>query len=284
MGLSEDLTRQPPVEPFLVMVVAGRPPGDALPSIVFWAAAFGIGATVRRFRTSAEAAVASARKLERRRDADVRDALAAERSRIARELHDVVAHSLSVMVVQASVEARLRGDQDPALAATLATIEDAGRAALDDLRRLLGLLRAEAAGTGSLEPLPTLADLDAAVGRLRAAGLEVTLTVVGEDRSLPPGVTLSAYRIAQEAMTNAMKHAPGSAVRVEIRYDAGTVTVTVDDDGPQPGRPTPDRLPGGHGLIGMRERVRLYSGTFEAGPRPHGGYGVRALLPARAEA
>lgn len=317
VGLSEDLTRQPPFEPFLVMVVAffalglhadgrgrtfgalgaggallaaemltvaaGRPLGEVVPSLLFWAAAFTLGAVMRRLRTHATFAEDSMREVERRRDEDVRAALSAERGRIARELHDVVAHSLSVMVVQASVEARLRREQDPHLGATLGTIEATGRAALDDLRRMLGLLRAAPGDADLREPMPTLIDLDAAVARLRAAGHDVTLSVRGDVASLPPGVGLSAYRIAQEALTNAVKHAPGSSVRVEIRYDGSTVVVAVEDDGPQAGTPAPGDLPGGHGLLGMRERVRLYAGTLETGPRSEGGFGVRALLPARTE-
>lgn len=318
LGLSEDRATQPPFEPFLVLVVgffalgvhaerrsfvagaaiaggtlvaaeaamlaAGRPLGEIVPSLLFWSAAAAVGRVVRRFQTSARTAETTAHDLAARRESDVREAVAAERARIARELHDVVAHSLSVMVVQASVEARLQPDSG--VAATLRTIEETGRSAMDDLRRLLGLLRAEPGAPAlSLEPMPTLGDLATTVERLRSGGHDVTLTVTGDVSDLPPGVGLSAYRIAQEALTNAVKHAPGSAVRLEVGYGVDGVRVTVENDGPHSPVPTGHApLPGGHGLLGMRERVLLYSGTFEAGPRDGGGFGVRAMLPLRPEA
>jgi signal transduction histidine kinase len=317
LGLSEDLTRQPPFEPFLVMVVAffalglhgegrprvfgaalagsalvaaqtsmilaGRPLGEALPSLLFWACAAAVGAVVGRYHHAARSAARAAEDLSRRREADVDEAVGAERARIARELHDVVAHGLSVIVIQASVEARLHRERDPAVAETLGTIEAAGRSALEDLRRLLGLLRAQPNEASALAPLPTVADLDATVARLRSGGHDVSLTVTGDPRDLPPGVGLSAYRIAQEALTNAVKHAPGSQVRVQVGYDDDGVVVSVEDDGPHVGTPASGGLSGGHGLLGMRERVRLYSGRLEAGPVEAGGFAVRALLPTRAE-
>lgn len=317
LGLSEDLTQQPPFEPFLVMVVAffalglhadgrarlvgggvagaalltaavtmvlaGRPVGEALPSLIFWTAAGVVGGVVRRFRTAADTAQQTAAEVARRRDADLEAAVADERARIARELHDVVAHALSVIVVQASVEARLHGDKDSSAARTLGTIEATGRSALEDLRRLLGLLRAQPGEATELAPLPTLADLETTIDRLRAAGHDVSLELAGEVRELPAGVGLSAYRIAQEGITNAVKHAPGSPVRVRVRYDADVIVVSVEDDGPRDRAATPRPLPGGHGLLGMRERVRLYSGRLDAGPAESGGFRVRALLPTRTE-
>jgi signal transduction histidine kinase len=317
LGLSEDLTRQPPFEPFLVMVVAffalglhadgrarllgagvagaalvaaaatmvlaGRPIGEALPSLIFWTAAGVLGGVVRRFRTAAATAHQAAAEVARRRDADLQEAVADERARIARELHDVVAHALSVIVIQASVEGRLHRQKDSSAAQTLGTIESTGRSALEDLRRLLGLLRAQPTEATDLAPLPTLADLETTTDRLRAAGHDVSLELAGDVRELPAGVGLSAYRIAQEAITNAVKHAPGSPVRVQVRYDADGVVVSVEDDGPRDRDAAPHTLPGGHGLLGMRERVRLYSGRLDAGPAESGGFRVRALLPIRTE-
>ncbi|MDQ4052289.1 MAG: histidine kinase [Actinomycetota bacterium] len=312
-----DPTQQPAVEPFLVLLVGifalgrhaegwplavgaglsavlllgaelatvagGRPALDALPTLLFWAAAGALGHLLRRRHREAVQAREQAQRAEADRDAHARQAATQERTRIARELHDVVAHSLSVIVIQASVEARLLGGEDDGSSArTLRTIEETGREALGELRRLLGLLRMDEEPDEALQPMPALHDLDALVQQLRRTGVDVELEVTGEQRSLPPGVDLSAYRIAQEALTNAFRHAPGSSVRVRIGYLDHAVTVAIEDDG------TRDETSsvlggGGHGLVGMRERVRLYGGRLEAGPRQHGGFGVRALIPTVSE-
>jgi signal transduction histidine kinase len=317
MMLSVDLTQQPAVEPFLVMLVAlfslgrhaegrplaigaglsavlllgaevatvaaGRPALDALPTLLFWAVAGGLGHLLRRRHRETRQARDEAHRAKVERDAHAQRAAAEERTRIARELHDVVAHSLSVMVIQASVEARLLGVDDHSSAArTLRTIEETGREALGELRRLLGLLRMDGEPDGALQPMPALHDLDSLVQQLRKSGVDVALEMTGEQRSLPPGVDLSAYRIAQEALTNAFRHAPGSAVRVHIGYLDDAVTVAVEDDGPR-GETLSALSGGGHGLVGMRERVRLYGGRLETGPRQHGGFGVRALIPTAPE-
>jgi signal transduction histidine kinase len=197
-----------------------------------------------------------------------------ERARIARELHDVIAHSVSVMVVQAgAARTQLTGDAVPVREALLA-IERSGRQALEEMRRLLGMLRQDQHDT-ELLPQPGLASVHSLLDQVRATGLAVELTVDGAPLPLPPGVDLSAYRILQEALTNTVKHAQASAARVRLAYRANRVDLEIEDDG------TGSQAGGGdgHGLVGMRERVELYGGAFAAGPRTGGGYRVRASLP-----
>jgi signal transduction histidine kinase len=223
------------------------------------------GARTRTLR----AAEARAREL----DLERREAVAAERARIARELHDVVAHSMSVMTVQAgAAEEMLK--LDPARAVEpVRAVQEAGRQALVEMKRLVGVLREGDEEIG-LAPQPGLADVERLVGQVRDAGLRVELRVEGEPRSLPLGVDLSAYRVIQEALTNALKHAGGAPAVVTIRYGASDLQVEVADEG------RAARLgEGGHGLVGMRERVGVFGGTFDAGPRESGGFAVRVLLP-----
>jgi signal transduction histidine kinase len=198
-------------------------------------------------------------------------AAAEERARIARELHDVVGHALSVIAVQAGVERRLQA-QAGTPSETLATVERTAREALTEMRRLVGLLRA--GDEVPLAPQPRLAELDRLVEQVRAAGLDVAVHRVGEPRALAPGIELSAYRIVQEALTNAVKHAGPARVHVLVRYEPDAVALEVVDDGrgPQPGA-------SGHGLAGMRERVGVLGGEMDAGPRNGGGYAVRVRLP-----
>ena len=200
-------------------------------------------------------------------------AVAHERATIARELHDVIAHSVSVMTVQAGA-ARLLLDEDPPRAReSLIAVEETGRQALAEMRRLLGILRGDEHET-RLAPQPGIADLDALVEHVRAAGLPVDVVVEGEPKRLPPGIDLAAYRVVQEALTNALKHAGAARAQVSIRYGVTALELAVTNNGQvrENGR-------GGHGLVGMRERVTLYGGKFEAGPRRGGGYAVRASLP-----
>ena len=201
------------------------------------------------------------------------EAVAGERATIARELHDVIAHSVSVMTVQAGA-ARLLLDEDRARARdSLVAIEETGRQALGEMRRLLGILRGSEHET-RLAPQPGVADLDALVEHVRAAGLPVEVVVDGEPRTLPPGVDLAAYRVIQEALTNALKHAGAAHAQVAIRYGARALELAVTNNGRvrRNGR-------AGHGLVGMRERVALYGGELEAGPQREGGYAVRVSLP-----
>jgi signal transduction histidine kinase len=219
------------------------------------------------------------RRIVRDRELATREAVAAERAAIARELHDVVAHHMSVMVVQAGA-ARAVGESDPAAASeALREIEASGRTGLAEMRRLLGILKAE--GDDGRTPQPGLADLGELLDSMAATGLAVEVVVEGSPRPLPPGVDLSAYRIVQEALTNALRHAGGASAHMVVRYEPGALELEIADDGP--GRP--DGPPtGGHGLIGMRERAQLFGGEFDAGLRPGGGFLVRARLPFEAPA
>ena len=206
------------------------------------------------------------------------EAVASERATIARELHDVIAHSVSVMTVQAGA-ARLLLDEEPLRAReSLIAVEETGRQALGEMRRLLGILRGDEHET-HLAPQPGIADIDALVEHVRAAGLPVDVVVDGEPKPLSPGVDLAAYRVVQEALTNALKHAGAARARVSIRYGTSALELAVANDGRARGNGR-----SGHGLVGMRERVALYGGEFEAGPRDGGGYVVRASLPLDAAA
>jgi signal transduction histidine kinase len=220
------------------------------------------------------------RRVIRDRELAAREAVTVGRAAIARELHDVVAHHMSVMVVQAGA-ARTVVDADPAAAAeALRQIEASGRTGLAEMRRLLEILKTS---DGNVErtPQPGLEHLDELLEGMRATGLPVEAVVEGEPRRLPPGVDLSAYRIVQEALTNALRHAGGASARVLLRYGRHALEVEVIDDGHGP---TENAGPTGHGLIGMRERVQLFGGELEAGPRPGGGFVVRARLPSDAPA
>ena len=212
--------------------------------------------------------------LEREQEETARLAIAEERARIARELHDVVAHSVSVMVVQAGAERLALGPGHESTRETLVSIEKTGRQALGEMRRLLGMLRKEDEEL-ALAPLPSLDHLDSLVAHVREAGLPVELQVEGVRQTLPAGVDISAYRIVQEALTNALRHAGPARARVIVRYGEAEVEVEVADDGRGP-----HEVNGaGHGLVGMRERVALYGGELKTGLREGGGYAVRARLP-----
>ncbi|MFN2562892.1 MAG: sensor histidine kinase [Jatrophihabitans sp.] len=215
-----------------------------------------------------------ARFLEHDRDQQARAAVADERARIARELHDVVAHSVSLMVVQAgSTRHTLPPGAPGDVAEALGVIESSGRQALVELRRLLGILRTEQ--SPELGPAPGMAEVETLVDQVRLAGLAVRLTVEGERRPLPAGLDLSAYRIVQEALTNSIKHGHPSATDLTVRYRPQALELEVTDDGGPTG-PPPDGT--GHGLVGMRERVLLYGGTLEAG-FCGSGFRVLASLP-----
>lgn len=208
-----------------------------------------------------------------------------ERARIARELHDLVAHSMSIVAVQAGVGHHLI-DRDPERAReALATIETTSRQALDEMRRMLGVLRTDAAPTPvALEPQPGPADIESLVEEARAGGTEVTLRVDGDPSAVPSGVSLSVHRIVQEALTNVRKHAGPATVTVDLRYATDQVTVTVDDDGRGMSTFAASRAGvaargGGYGLVGMRERATAVGGELHVGPRPGGGFRVQARLP-----
>ncbi|MFC7914242.1 sensor histidine kinase [Streptomyces sp. NPDC057386] len=210
-----------------------------------------------------------------------RRTLLEERTTIARELHDVVAHHMSVVAIQAEA-APYRVDNPPEeLTKAFATIRENAVAALTELRRVLGVVRAEDYEAPDA-PQPTLADLDALLANVREAGLPVEKTVTGAVRELPQGVELSAYRIVQEALSNTLRHAPGASARVEIGYVLGGLGLRVVNT-PPPAAAPPASAPSGagHGLTGMRERVTMLDGEMTAGPTPDGGYEVSVFLPAR---
>lgn len=216
-------------------------------------------------------------RLERERETRERAAVAEERRRIARELHDVISHSVTLMTVQAGAARVLLAEEPERAREPIVSVEETGRQALADIRRLLGILHPQE-GALALAPQPGLAHLDALLGQTRDAGLPVELTVEGERHAIPPGVDLAAYRIVQEALTNTRRHADPGRAFVALRYRPEALELAVTNDG----RVRPHGADGGHGLVGMRERTALYGGDLEAGPRPEGGYEVRARLPLEA--
>jgi signal transduction histidine kinase len=248
--------------------------GDALfiGGILF--AVWGAAMVVRSRQELARALAARTVELEHEREENAKLAVAEERARIARELHDVVAHNLAMMIMQAGGERRVIGDERPETSAVLETIEDTGRAAMAEMRRLLGMLRS-ADDELALAPQPSLRYLDDLVVQVREAGMPVDLRIEGEPRPIAPGIDLSAYRIVQEALTNALKHAGPARARVTVRYGKHELDIEIADDGAGGA----NGGPGGHGLVGMRERVALFGGNLAAGQRLDGGYAVRARLP-----
>ena len=256
---------------------AGASDQNTVPSVFFSAVAWLAGRSMRRRQQLIEMLDDRARRLEHEREARIRTTVAEERSRIARELHDIVAHSVSVMVVQAQAGPRLVGDPEQAVGAFEA-IETSGREALVELRRLLGILRT-ADDDLAIGPQPGLRSLTGLVEQLREAGMAVDLRIEGEMEALTPGVDLAAYRIVQEALTNALRHGGHADARVTVRYHPNGVELEIDDDGAGVPAAGNSANGSGHGLIGMRERAALYGGRFDAGPRPEGGFAVRATLP-----
>jgi signal transduction histidine kinase len=244
-----------------------------LPTVMF-GGAWLAGRLVRERQLYAQAFAERAGALERERDVNARVAAAEERVRLARELHDAVGHSVSVMVVQAGAERLALGEERPATREALLAIERTGREALAEMSRLLGLLRKEGEGL-ALAPRPSLAQVGALVATVRDAGVAVDLRVEGEQIDLPPGVDVSVYRVVQEALTNVVKHAGPARACVVVRYGDWAVEVEVSDDGSQS---VNGKAPG-YGLAGMRERVELHGGTLEAGKRSEGGFRVKARLP-----
>jgi signal transduction histidine kinase len=248
------------------------------------AGAWLLGDRARVQRALAAEAQERAVRLEREREGEARRAVAAERARIARELHDVVAHHVSVMVVQAEA-GPVAVEHDPARAAgVFEAIAATGRQALVEMRRLLGMLRGEEEPTPRLAPQPGLAEVPSLVEQVGRAGLRVELVVEGTEAALPPGIDLSAYRIIQEALTNAVKHGGSGRARVLVRYGPDDLRLQIRDEGrPAGGNGAPvERRPDaaqGRGLLGMRERVALFGGELHVGPGPDGGFSVDARLP-----
>jgi signal transduction histidine kinase len=249
---------------------SGTRPGAWLAFAIAWL----VGRDLRRRRQRVADLEDRAAQLEREREEQAQLAVAEERGRIARELHDVIAHAVSVIVVQAQAGPHLVHDPQRVLDVFRA-IESSGRDALVELRRLLGILRSDDEQL-AIGPQPGLGSLQSLVEQVRASGLPVELRIEGEPVQLPAGIDLSAFRIVQEALTNVVKHAGDAAAEVVIRYEMRALELDVVDDG----RGRAMNLNGsGHGLIGMRERVALYGGTLTTGTRDSGGYAVRARLP-----
>lgn len=257
-------------------LLASRDVGGALLiAILVTAAGLVVGGALGVLRFESEAFIERTSELERERDALARVAVVEERRRIARELHDVIGHSISVMGVQAgAVRSVLRADQVRERDVLLA-IERTGREAVAEMRRLIGLLRTSEDAAD--DPTPSLRRVEQLVGDLRVAGLAVRMSVQGDLSVLPAGVDLAGYRILQEALTNALKHAPGAQVVAAITCSGKAIEIEVRNDGGATPTPANDHV--GHGLVGMRERVTLYGGELVAGQTAAGGFAVRARIP-----
>ncbi|MFJ3906812.1 sensor histidine kinase [Streptomyces sp. NPDC090025] len=266
-----------------------HPPVFAVGAVVFTAATL-VGSALRATRVSRTRLV---QQEELTAEERARRALLEERGRIARELHDVVAHHMSVISIQAQVAPHLVADPSPELRENLAGIRQNAVDALTELRRVLGVLRGDTTGEGGAAgdraagvryaPQPTLDRLGELLANVRAAGLDVTAELIGERRPLSPGVELSAYRIVQEALSNVIRHAPGARATVTVHHQRAGLTVRVTNTAPTraPDRPGAARAAGepGHGLLGMRERAAMLGGELAAGPTPDGGWDVTATLP-----
>ncbi|HSU11737.1 MAG TPA: histidine kinase [Pseudonocardia sp.] len=256
----------------------GPVPSDVVVFLLAFGGAWIAGRLLRREAVRSAELDERATALAAERDARAREAVSAERTRIARELHDAVAHTVSVMtLLTAGVRRQLdSGPGGQAERDVLLRVERLGREAVEELHRAVGVMRAEAASPAApLAPQPRLVDIGELAGRVCAAGLPVEVHVTGQARPLPAGVELAAYRVIQEALTNSLKHAGRATATVDIGYDAARLTVAVTDDGVG----VPDGWETGHGLVGMRERVAVYGGVVTAGRRPNGGFAVRATLP-----
>jgi signal transduction histidine kinase len=259
---------------FVASVLPNKGVGDYIwPLVLFsaiWAAGFFLSSRSQQLAEAAQRAEAA----ERAREEEARAAVAEERARIARELHDVVGHSVSVMTVQAAAARRLLLPEQERERQALLVVEQTGREALAEMRRLVGVLRRPEEAP-ALAPQPSLDHVDKLVAQAQDAGLPVELHVEGKPVPLSAGIDLTAYRLVQEGLTNAVKHANAEHAEVLVRYSDGQVEITVSDDGRGGGNGDGS----GHGLVGMRERVSVYGGELEAGPRAEGGFALRARLP-----
>jgi signal transduction histidine kinase len=260
--------------------------GDVTPdafvgNFVIFGTAWILGDNLHHRRVYVTGLETRAERLEREREEQAQRAVTAERTRIARELHDVVAHSVSVMVVQAGAARRVLRAEPAKAEEALASVEQAGRQSLNELRRLLGVLRRDDDRSFGRTPQPSIEALGELLNSTRKAGLPVHFTVEGTPRPLPPGVDLSAYRIVQEALTNALKHAGPATAAVHLRYDADDLHVVVTDDGRGSGA-IANGDGDGKGLVGMKERVTMCGGELTAGHLPEGGFAIRARLPLQA--
>ena len=265
------------VVPFLVaMAWEGLEPSDVAAALVFLGGPWSVGAVMRQRSASAAEAVDRAARLEQERDAQIAAVTAQERVRIARELHDIVSHSISVVAIQTQAVRRRLGPEHVREADDLAAVETTARQALAEMRRLFGVLRNEGE-VAAMAPQPGLGELDRLLQQVRASGLPVELHVTGAAFDLPPGVDLAAYRIVQEGLTNVLRHASARAASVRLRYLPASLEIVVEDDGRGPAQ----NEGSGHGLVGIRERVALYGGSVEFGPAPAAGSRLAASLPVR---
>jgi signal transduction histidine kinase len=259
---------------FVAAVLHGQQPGNAIPSYVWLVAAWVVGRLVRGWRGKNAALERANRELDAQRDLQAQAAVTVERGRIARELHDVVAHHVSMMVVQAGAATRvLTGDQ-PDVRNALEVIAATGRETVDEMRALLGVLQSDD-GPAALRPQPGLADLERLACAVRESGLQVVLRIEGSERALPSALDLSAFRIVQEALTNTLKHAGPAEALVTVRYQDASIELEIADNGAGPS----GRRSSGHGLVGMRERAAMFGGELSAARSEGGGFTVRARLP-----
>jgi signal transduction histidine kinase len=258
--------------------------GGELSDFVFVALLYGgawaVGYAIRQREVRVVALTAETEHLRRRQTEREHQAVAEERARIARELHDIVSHSISVITIQTQAVRRRLPPERSAEIDDLWGIEATARQAMAEMRRLLGVLRADD-GPPSLAPQPGLDQLQRLLADTRAAGVPVTLHVTGDPVPLPPGLDLAAYRVVQESLTNVRKHAAGASARAELRYLDNGLNIRVEDDGQVPAGTAHG---GGHGLVGMRERIALYGGVLRAGRGDGGGWTVEAWLPVREQA
>lgn len=255
----------------------GNRPSDYAFITPFFTGAWVVGFILSSRTRQAREAHERADRAEWERELRARAAVAEERARIARELHDIVGHSVSVMTVQAAGVRRLLGEGQDREREALLAIEETGRAALTEMRRLVGVLR-RADEEASLAPQPSLEHVEKLVEQTRDSGLPTELRIEGETTTLPQGIDLTAYRLVQEGLTNALKHANATQAEVVVRYADGNVELVVRDDGTGDGAGEG----GGQGLLGMRERVAVWGGELFAGPRDGGGFELRARLPVTA--
>ena len=272
--------------PVVVVEHGGGVVGDYLFPIVIFAITGFVARGLRHRALLARELALRNERLEIERESQAVTAVTEERRRIARELHDVVAHSVSVMVVQSGAARRVLDDEPDRAVVALTEVERSGRQALSELRRLLGLMRDGEENAAVREPQPTLAGLDDLIGRARDAGLSVELRQEGEPFPLPMGCDLAAYRVVQESLTNALQHAgDGARAKVLLRWSDDQLELDISDTGQGLTAAVPDHDgPLGQGLVGMRERVALCGGDLDAGPRPSGGFRVHATIPKDREA
>ncbi len=253
-------------------------PAEVIVTSGLWSAGWIAGSTFRIRRSHTATVERRAEVLEQDSEARAREAVADERARIARELHDIVGHTLNLIVVQAGAAQKVfKSNPDRALE-SLASIESTGRDALFDTERMLGILTPAGESVMQISPQPSLGQVDGLAEQFTDAGLPVEVNVAGEPHKLPTSLDLSAYRIVQEALTNALKHAGPARARVAISYLAGKLVLDIVDDGQGSGDDGHD-AGGGRGLIGMRERVSLFGGELDVGPAAEGGFRVHASLP-----